>query len=157
MCISFESSFKNRTTFYYFMDDLAWLALESAVYQKELPGRPALEELRQDHAREFFAMEYQTSRQEWMAKNQLVYTMQADRWRTVQGRRPPVMTPYEADLAAALAPQTPPEPAALKPALLALFARAKLFDGTVHKKAALHLHLEGLLASLATSTFPSLS
>ena len=25
------------------MDDLAWLALESAVYQKELPGRPALE------------------------------------------------------------------------------------------------------------------
>ena len=30
------------------MDDLAWLALESAVYQKELPGRPALEELRQD-------------------------------------------------------------------------------------------------------------
>ena len=28
------------------MDDLAWLALESAVYQKELPGRPALEELR---------------------------------------------------------------------------------------------------------------
>ena len=36
------------------MDDLAWLALESAVYQKELPGRPALEELRQDHAREFF-------------------------------------------------------------------------------------------------------
>ena len=27
------------------MDDLAWLALESTVYQKELPGRPALEEL----------------------------------------------------------------------------------------------------------------
>ena len=30
------------------MDDLAWLALESTVYQKELPGRPALEELRQE-------------------------------------------------------------------------------------------------------------
>lgn len=67
------------------MDDLAWLALESAVYQKELPGRPALEELRQDHAREFFAMEYQTSRQEWMARNQLVYSMQAARWKTCWG------------------------------------------------------------------------
>ena len=137
------------------LDDLTWLYLESAAYALELPRRPVLAELRRAHADYFFGIQYKLSRQEWMAKNQLVYTMQADRWRTVQGRRPPVMTPYEADLAAALAPQTPPEPAALKPALLALFARAKLFDGTVHKKAALHLHLEGLLASLATKTLPT--
>ena len=137
------------------LDDLTWLYLESAAYALELPRRPVLAELRRAHADYFFGIQYKLSRQEWMAKNQLVYTMQADRWRTVQGRRPPVMTPYEADLAAALAPQTPPEPAALNPALLALFARAKLFDGTVHKKAALHLHLEGLLASLATKTLPT--
>ena len=137
------------------LDDLTWLYLESAAYALELPRRPVLAELRRAHADYFFGIQYKLSRQEWMAKNQLVYTMQADRWRTVQGRRPPVMTPYEADLAAALAPQTPPEPAALKPALLALFAREKLFDGTVHKKAALHLHLEGLLASLATKTLPT--
>ena len=67
------------------MDDLAWLALENAAYEKELPQRPALEELRQAHAREFFAMEYQTSRQEWMARNQLVYSMQAARWKSVLG------------------------------------------------------------------------
>ncbi len=81
--------------------------------------------------------------------------MQAHRWRTVQGRRPPVMTPYEADLAKALAPDTPPAPAALKDALLSVFAKANLFDGTVRQKPALHLHLEGLLASLATKTLPT--
>ena len=50
-------------------DDLAWLALENAVYEKELPERPALAGLRQAHAAAFFASEYQLSRQEWMAKN----------------------------------------------------------------------------------------
>ena len=137
------------------LDDLTWLYLENAAYALELPRRPVLAELRRAHADYFFGIQYKLSRQEWMAKNQLVYTMQANRWRTVQGRRPPVMTPYEADLAAALAPQTPPTPAELKNALLAVFANAKLFDGTVHKKAALHLHLEGLMASLATKTLPT--
>ena len=137
------------------LDDLTWLYLESAAYALELPRRPVLAELRRAHADYFFGIQYKLSRQEWMAKNQLVYTMQADRWRTVQGRRPPVMTPYEADLAKALAPDTPPAPAALKDALLSVFAKASLFDGTVRQKPALHLHLEGLLASLATKTLPT--
>ena len=137
------------------LDDLTWLYLESAAYALELPRRPVLAELRRAHADYFFGIQYKLSRQEWMAKNQLVYTMQAHRWRTVQGRRPPVMTPYEADLAKALAPDTPPAPAALKDALLSVFAKASLFDGTVRQKPALHLHLEGLLASLATKTLPT--
>ena len=58
-------------------DDLAWLALENAVYEKELPVRPVLTELRRAHAAEFFASEYQLSRQEWMDKNQLVYSLQS--------------------------------------------------------------------------------
>ena len=72
------------------LDDLTWLYLESAVYLLELPRRPVLSELRRAHADYFFGIQYKLSRQEWMAKNQLVYTMQADRWRTVQGRHPPV-------------------------------------------------------------------
>ena len=137
------------------LDDLTWLYLESAAYALELPRRPVLAELRRAHADYFFGIQYKLSRQEWMAKNQLVYTMQAHRWRTVQGRRPPVMTPYEADLAKALAPDTPPAPTALKDALLSVFAKANLFDGAVRQKPALHLHLEGLLASLATKTLPT--
>ena len=88
-------------------------------------------------------------------KCKLVYTMQADRWRTVQGRHPPVMTPYESRLAEALSPSQPPQPGQLKGELLGLFARFALFDGRIRHKVGLHLHLEGLLASLATKTLPT--
>ena len=137
------------------LDDLTWLYLESAVYLLELPRRPVLSELRRAHADYFFGIQYKLSRQEWMAKNQLVYTMQADRWRTVQGRHPPVMTPYESRLAEALSPSQPPQPGQLKGELLGLFAKFALFDGRIRHKVGLHLHLEGLLASLATKTLPT--
>ena len=69
------------------LDDMTWLYLENAAYRLELPRRPVLEALRHAHADYFFAIQYKLSRQEWMAKNQLVYTMQAARWRRVLGRR----------------------------------------------------------------------
>ena len=137
------------------LDDLTWLYLESAAYALELPRRPVLAELRRAHADYFFGIQYKLSRQEWMAKNQLVYSMQATRWRRVQGRADPVLTPYESQLAVALAPETPPKPEELKASVLAFYAKFALFDGTVHQKLALHLHLEGLLASLATKTMPT--
>ena len=89
------------------LDDLTWLYLESAAYVLELPRRPVLSALRRAHADYFFGIQYKLSRQEWMAKNQLVYSMQAARWRAVQGRTPPVMTPYEKDLDAASVPRRP--------------------------------------------------
>ena len=137
------------------LDDLTWLYLESAAYQLELPRRPVLEALRYAHADYFFAIQYKLSRQEWMAKNQLVYTMQAARWRSVLGRNLPVMTPYESGLFTALAVQEPPAPEQLKISVLALYQKFNLFDGQIHQKAALHLHLEGLLASLATKALPT--
>ena len=137
------------------LDDMAWLYLENAAYRLELPRRPVLEALRFAHADYFFAIQYKLSRQEWMAKNQLVYTMQAARWRKVLGRTAPVMTPYESSLAAALAPETVPEPAQLKNDLLALYAKFALFDGEVRQKPALHLRLQGFWAKLATKTMPT--
>ena len=137
------------------LDDMAWLYLENAAYRLELPRRPVLEALRFAHADYFFAIQYKLSRQEWMAKNQLVYTMQAARWRKVLGRTAPVMTPYESSLAAALEPETVPEPAQLKNDLLALFAKFALFDGKVRQKPALHLRLQGFWAKLATKTMPT--
>ena len=137
------------------LDDMAWLYLENAAYRLELPRRPVLEALRFAHADYFFAIQYKLSRQEWMAKNQLVYTMQAARWRKVLGRTAPVMTPYESSLAAALAPENIPEPALLKKDLLALFAKFALFDGKVRQKPALHLRLQGFWAKLATKAMPT--
>ena len=36
-------------------DELCWLALENAAYEKELPERPVLADLRRTHAEDFFA------------------------------------------------------------------------------------------------------
>ena len=58
-------------------------------------------------------------------------------------------------LAAALAPEHVPEPEQLKAEILSIYAKFNLFDGTVHQKAALHLHLDGLLAKLATKAMPT--
>ena len=44
------------------------------------------------------------------------------------------MTPYEKDLNAALSPETPPKPDELKAALLAVYAKFELFNGTVHQR-----------------------
>ena len=80
---------------------------------------------------------------------------QAARWRKVLGRTAPVMTPYESSLAAALEPESAPEPAQLKNDLLALFAKFALFDGKVRQKPALHLRLQGFWAKLATKAMPT--
>ena len=136
------------------LDDLAWLALESAAYQLELPQRPILADLRRDWAVEFFDKEHTLSRQEWMAKNQLSYTMQSARWKAVLGMRPPVMTPYERRLSAALA-LGPMKEQELFPAILELFARFRLFDGRSRPPSALRLHLTGKWAGVMTRLMPT--
>lgn len=57
-------------------------------------------------------------------KNQLVYTMQAARWRRVLGRADPVMTPYESGLAAALSPEKAPAAEQLKAEILSIYANS---------------------------------
>ena len=134
------------------LDDLAWLALESAAFARELPGRPLLAELRRAHAEDFFDQEQTLSRQEWMAKNQLSYTMQAARWRAVLGRRPPVMTPYEKRLSAALDLGGSENPF---PAILETFSRFHLFTGKTKPPPALRLRLTGRLAGMMTRLMPT--
>ncbi len=137
------------------LDDLAWLGVEEAVFRREVPERPALESLRRTHAAEFFAQEHTLSRQEWMAKNQLVYTMQAARWREVLERRGPVMTPRERRLYAALTPAGAPDGAALREALLLAFSQAGVFHGRIRGAGALHFHFSDRWAPLLTKLAPS--
>ena len=136
------------------LDDLCWLALESAAFARELPARPILAELRRAHAEAFFDQEQTLSRQEWMAKNQLSYTMQAARWRAVLGRRPPVMTSYEKRLSAAL-DMAGLDSAALFPAILEVFSRFHLFNGKSRPPSALRLRLTGRLAGAMTRLMPT--
>nr|WP_325213269.1 hypothetical protein [uncultured Oscillibacter sp.] len=136
------------------LDDLAWLALESAAFAQELPVRPLLAELRRAHAKTFFDREQTLSRQEWMAKNQISYTMQAARWRAVLERRPPVMTPYEKRLSAAL-DLAGLEGNRLFPAILEVFSRFRLFNGRTKPPSALRLRLSGRLAGMMTRLMPT--
>ena len=136
-------------------DDLAWLALENAVYEKELPVRPVLAELRRAHAAEFFASEYLLSRQEWMEKNQLVYALQSERWKTVLGQKPPILAPWEKGLAEDLACSGDLSGEELERTVLAAFRRYLQFDGTVHKKEPFHLHFSDRWAPLLTKLLPT--
>lgn len=137
------------------LDDLAWLYLESAAYTLELPCRPVLAELRRAHADYFFRIQYKLSRQEWMAKNQLVYSMQAARWHTVQQRSPSALTQYEQDLLRELSPAVPPKPGQLRAAVLDIWARHALFDGKVRPKPEHRLHLDGIAALVMTKLMPT--
>ncbi len=137
------------------LDDLAWLALENAAFQRELPERPMLAQARRTHAEEFFDQEYLLSRQEWWAKNQLVYTMQSARWKRVLGRREPVMTPYERRLSDALLCSGQLNAEELAERILQAFALAGLFDGMARSKASLQLHFDGKWALALTRFLPT--
>ncbi len=137
------------------LDDLAWLALENAVYQKELPHRPVLEEERKAYALNFFEQEYKLSKQEWWSKNPLDYTMQTARWRSVLGRREPMMSPSERRLRDALLCSGELDGDALEKAILAAFAEAKIFDGKIQAKPSRVIHLRGRWANLLAKHLPN--
>ena len=137
------------------MDDLAWLAIENAVYERELAQRPVLAELRRAHAAAFFAQEYQLSRQEWMSKNQLVYSLMAARWRSVLGQRAPLLAPWEKGLSEALCCPGSLTPQQLERAILSAFQKYLQFGGTPHAKKALRLHFSDRWAPLLTKLLPT--
>ena len=79
-------------------DGLLWIALENCAFQREVPHRPVLEELRLEHARDFFRQDDQKSRQQWMAQNSLVYALESAKWRQVLGKEPGLANPWERQL-----------------------------------------------------------
>ena len=131
------------------MDDLAWLALENAAYEKELPHRPVLRQLRQEHAEKFFAQEYMLSRQEWMAKNQLVYSMQAARWKAVLGKRGPIRTSREKNLFEDLSCSGELDPQELSRAILSIMRKYMGFTGQIRERSVLRKHLDKKLLQKA--------
>lgn len=137
------------------LDDLAWLYIEPIVYKLEIPIRPALEDVRMDYAEAFFAGEYKLSRQEWMSKNQLVYTLQSARWSRVSGRKLPVMTPFEKKLLLALTPENKVSQEEIIEKLVSIYKTFYLFDGKKHIRKPLMLHFTGTAARLLTRIMPA--
>ena len=83
-------------------DDYLWLGLENCVYEKELPERPILEQLRRQRGELFFVEQQQMSRQQMEYQSMPVFTQQEYRWATACGKRPPLLTPREKRIAKAL-------------------------------------------------------
>lgn len=84
------------------LSDTLWLGIESYVYARELPSRPALSALRTQHAEAYFARLHNLNRQQWMAENKRLLDQQTIRWSRVLGRKTRVYAPDRRALAAAL-------------------------------------------------------
>lgn len=84
------------------LSDTLWLGIESYVYARELPSRPALQPLRTQHAEAYFARLQNLNRQQWMAENKRLLDQQTIRWSRVLGRKTRVYAPNRKALAAAL-------------------------------------------------------
>ena len=69
-----------------------------------------------------------------MDKNQLVYSLQSARWRSVAGQKPPLLAPWEKGLSEALACLGTLDADDLEAAVRAAFEKYLQFDGTPHKK-----------------------
>jgi hypothetical protein len=136
-------------------DALIWLGLENSVFQKEAANRPALQNLRQEYAEAYFAQEYQLSRQQWMAKNNLVYALQSARWKSVLGRRGPLLSPRESLLAAALAFPGEMRAEELPGAVQDILRRYFLFGGEMRGVPPLRLHFSDRWAALLTKLLPT--
>jgi len=136
-------------------DGIAWLALENAVYEKEVSARPALTELRHTAAEQFFAGEYRRSRQQWMQQDQLLYTMQSARWRTVLGKGSRMLTPKERQLSEALCCSGNRDAGELEQEIRQIMARYLSFDGHIRRKDPFRIHFSGPWAALLTKLVPT--
>ena len=89
-----------------------------------------------------------------MDKNQLVYSLQSARWRSVLGQKPPLLAPWEKGLSEALACPGTLDADDLEAAVRAAFEKYLQFDGTPHKKSPFRLHFSDRWAPLLTKLLP---
>lgn len=136
-------------------DELVWLGLENCVYEKELPQRPILADLRRDYAQNFFVGQKSMSRQQWMAKNNRVFEQQEARWAPLAGRRGPLLTPRGRELAEALALPGTLDTDGVLAALGQMLERFFGFTGSEADRGPRTLHLRGVWAALLSKLLPT--
>ncbi|SFT73039.1 hypothetical protein SAMN02910356_01838 [Selenomonas sp. GACV-9] len=92
----------DRSLLHEIFEDILWLGIEQAVYQRELPVRPALAELRQQHARQFLRDDIDVSMQSLMLRSEIVHTLKAGRCHEILGGPTGIRNPWDKCLYAAL-------------------------------------------------------
>ena len=80
--------------------ELFWLGLENAAYERELPCRPVLRELRCRHARQFLteSASVDISLQQLMLRQELVHTLKCARCREILTQPSGLLNPWEKGL-----------------------------------------------------------
>ena len=73
-------------------DEILWLGLENYVFERELPDRPVLKELRKKRGEEFFLVQQTLSEQQMALQSMPVYRQQQARWAYVTGRSLPLLS-----------------------------------------------------------------
>ena len=83
-------------------DEFLWLGLENYAYERELPDRPVLKDLRKKRGEEFFLVQQTLSEQQMALQSMPVYRQQQARWAFVTGRPLPLLSPGESRMMEAL-------------------------------------------------------
>ena len=73
-------------------DEILWLGLENYAFERELPDRPVLKELRKKRGEEFFLVQQTLSEQQMALQSMPVYRQQQARWAFVTGRSLPILS-----------------------------------------------------------------
>ena len=76
-------------------DEFLWLGIENSIYERELPERPALENMRKVRGEEFFKIQQTLSEQQMTMQSMPVYRQQQARWAEVTGRHLPLLNAKE--------------------------------------------------------------
>ena len=76
-------------------DEFLWLGIEDFVYERELPERPALANMRKLRGEEFFKIQQTLSEQQMTMQSMPVYRQQQTRWAEVTGRHLPLLNTRE--------------------------------------------------------------
>ena len=82
--------------------ELLWLGLEQAAYEKELPKRSVLAELRQAHARQYLKDDIDLSMQQLMMRNEIVHTLKCGRCHEILHEPTGIRNPWDQRLYEAL-------------------------------------------------------
>ena len=83
-------------------DEFLWLGLENYLFERELPERPVLEQMRKERGEVFFRIQQTLSEQQMTLQSMPVYRQQQARWASVTGRHLPVLSAKETRMMEAL-------------------------------------------------------
>lgn len=92
----------DQSILYRVFEDILWLGMEQAIYKRELPHRPVLEELRREHARLFLLDSVDVSMQQLMMRSEIIQTLKIGRCREILGEPHGIRNPWDRKLYEAL-------------------------------------------------------